>query len=125
MPQPPDLSNYDRDEGTWQQPTQSAPPPPRYETRPPDTTPVSSPDDITPRIDMPFPDSTPSPSGSSGSKDSADADGVTPRPGAERSDEWDLLPPPTIEKGQVIFGKYLLQQKIGEGGMGEVLLVEN
>jgi eukaryotic-like serine/threonine-protein kinase len=34
--------------------------------------------------------------------------------------EWDSLPPPIFEKGQVVFGKYRLLEKIGAGGMGEV-----
>ena len=39
---------------------------------------------------------------------------------SEGSAAWDALPPPTFEAGHIVFDKYRLIQKIGQGGMGEV-----
>ena len=69
--------------------------------------------------------STPTPGPSDDSHESEDFEDSTPKPGVDRSDEWDMLPPPVIAEGREIFGKFRLIQKIGEGGMGEVWLVDD
>ena len=69
--------------------------------------------------------STPTPGPSDDSHESEDSEDSTPKPGVDPSAEWDLLPPPLIAEGREVFGKYRLVKKIGEGGMGEVWLVDD
>jgi serine/threonine-protein kinase len=115
------------DSGTWQQPAEGDPTvareDPTLEKKPNAGSPEE--EQVPPRSTVPGPDLTPLLRSTPASRDSADSDESTPRPGDERASDWKRLPAPKLERGSVILEKYRLEERIGEGGMGEVWRVEN
>jgi eukaryotic-like serine/threonine-protein kinase len=114
------------DERTWQQPL-----PAQGGGRPHDQQTHQDAATEPPRASAPAPEATDaastSPSGpvslvADGPSDGGTSESGSPRtqPLTEGSSEWDALPPPLFEVGKVVFDKYRLLEKIGEGGMGEV-----
>jgi serine/threonine protein kinase/formylglycine-generating enzyme required for sulfatase activity len=110
-----DSSVDDLDDGTWQQPLLKDIPLPKTEHPQEADAPITRSDDTPLRGASKDPAS---------GEHSLESDASLERT-REGSNEWETAPPPLIEKGQVIFGKYQLIELLGEGGMGQVWLVHN
>lgn len=108
------------DEGTWvpDDPELTSPdrPGPAPRAQHPPTTPARP--GSTPSAERTIPVA---PEGSSFAPESS-TPGTSSRDG---SGDWEKVPPPVFEPGNIVFGKYKLIEPIGEGGMGQVWLVDN